>query len=101
MSDERKAYIASIVANGLSGEEKDRLETKRLLSLLREIDDDQVIILTSYLQRHWNDEEFCERHDAVLAPRYVSNMSNPQPSPHFHTIPNSPENDFSSLRNSA
>lgn len=69
LSDERKAYIASIVATGLSGDERERLEAKRLLSLLREIDDDQVIILTSHLHRHWDDDEFHERHAAVLEPR--------------------------------
>lgn len=68
ISDERKAYIAAIVANGISGQDKDRIEAKRLLKLLAEIDDDQLVILTSYLHRHHGDAAFRPRHKAVLEP---------------------------------
>jgi hypothetical protein len=66
LSDDRKRYIANLVASGISGDEAERLRAKRLLNLLREIDDDQIIILTSKLRRHLEDQAFHERHAAVL-----------------------------------
>ena len=71
LSDERKAHIATIVANGISGEAKGRIEAKRLLKLLAQIDDDQVVILMSYLDQYREDREFSKRHENLLAPRYV------------------------------
>jgi hypothetical protein len=71
VSDERRAYIASVVSEGLSGDAKDRIQAKRLLRLLAQIDDDQIIILASHLRKNSHDDEFFERHQAVLHP--VSN----------------------------
>lgn len=71
ISGERKAYIAAIVASGISGEARDRIEAKRLLKLLAAIDDDQVVILTSHLHRHRHDDDFWKRHEAVLEPEPV------------------------------
>lgn len=68
ISEERRQHIAKLVTHGVSGDEKDRIEAKRLLSLLKEIDDDQIIILTGYLRRYLNDHDFHERHAAVLEP---------------------------------
>jgi hypothetical protein len=68
ISDERKDYIASIVANGLSGDDKDRLQAKRLLKLLAQIDDDQIIILASYLRKNDQDNAFRNRHKNILTP---------------------------------
>jgi hypothetical protein len=68
LSEDRKRQIANVAAAGISGDEMARLQAKRLLGLLREIDDDQVIILTSKLKRHFNDKPFRERHQAVLGP---------------------------------
>jgi len=68
VSDERKEYIASIVANGLSGNEQDCLRAKRLLKLLAEVDDGQIIVLASYLHKNIEDDAFRERHKAVLDP---------------------------------
>jgi hypothetical protein len=68
ISDERKRYIARLVAEGISGDEKQRIESKRLMELLEEVDDDQIVILTSYLSRHHDDDAFREKHAAVLAP---------------------------------
>lgn len=66
MTDERKAYIASIVANGLSGDDQEQIDAKRLLKLLGEIDDDQVILLCKYLDRYCEDEEWVEKHEALI-----------------------------------
>lgn len=40
LSEERRAYITQLVANGITGDEKARIEAKRLLNLLEQIDDD-------------------------------------------------------------
>jgi hypothetical protein len=66
LSPERLAQIANLVAYGMSGDERERLEAKRLLDLMEEIDDDQIIILTSYLHRHSRDENFRQLHRSVL-----------------------------------
>ena len=47
LSNERKEYIANAVANGITGEAKDGLESKRLLNLLGELDDAEIIVLSS------------------------------------------------------
>lgn len=68
LSEERRAYITQLVANGITGDEKARIEAKRLLNLLEQIDDDQIIILTSYLHRHRNDDEWRQKHATILKP---------------------------------
>ena len=68
LTEERRDYIANLVTYGLTGDEKARIEAKRLLSLLNEIDDAQIISLTSKLHRHRSDSEFFSTHEAVLAP---------------------------------
>ena len=67
LSDERRIYIANLVATGITGAEKERLESKRLLNLLRELDDAEIIVLASNLQKN-QDDEFWNRHDTVLHP---------------------------------
>jgi hypothetical protein len=68
LSEARKEYIANVVAHGIAGDEKDRLESKRLLTLLREIDDAQVITLASYLSKYSRDPTFHQTHAAILNP---------------------------------
>lgn len=67
LSAERQEQIASLVSSGLLGDHKERIEAKRLLQLLRQIDDDQIVILASYLHKNQNDE-FRAKHAAVLDP---------------------------------
>lgn len=68
LSQDRIDYISRIVALGLTGEEKDRIQAKRLLNILDEIDDDQIIILSSYLQKNRGDKDFVTKHAAILRP---------------------------------
>lgn len=68
LSEERRAYITQLVANGITGDEKARIEAKRLLNLLEQIDDDQIIIMASYLDRHDDDNEWRQKHAAILEP---------------------------------
>lgn len=48
LTPERMAYIATAVANGLTDDTLAHLETKRLLSILAEVNDVEIIILKSY-----------------------------------------------------
>ncbi len=68
LSQDRIDYISRIVALGLTGEEKDRIQAKRLLNILDEIDDDQIIILSGYLRKNHDDKEFAKKHAAILRP---------------------------------
>ena len=72
LSEERKRYIADLVASGIIGDDVGRLQAKRLLALLAEIDDDQIIILASNLQKHRHDLGFRERHHATLTPKVAA-----------------------------
>jgi len=71
-TDERRQYIARVVADGLSGDDRKRIESKRLLRLLSELDDDQLIILSSYLRRNMQNDSFIATHRHLLGPRNVS-----------------------------
>lgn len=68
LSPERLTYIAKLVADGMRAEESEKAQYKRLLRLLGAIDDDQIVILASYLHKHLHDDEFRERHKSVLEP---------------------------------
>lgn len=48
----RIAQIAELVANGLASDEAEIVRRKRLLALLGEIDDDEIIVLTAYGQTY-------------------------------------------------
>lgn len=68
LSSERLEYIAALVARGLTSDEQEEIEAKRLLKLLDDVDDDQIVILQSKLHRHIGSAEFYERHQEVLEP---------------------------------
>lgn len=68
LSPERQDYIATIVANGITADEKARIEARRMLKLLREIDDDQIIILAGRLLRNERDTAFHDCHAAIFDP---------------------------------
>jgi hypothetical protein len=70
LSDERLEYLASLLKNSLSEEQLSYIESKRLLALLSELNDMEVIILAS---RHWgntpaSNPSFWEQHEQVLRP---------------------------------
>lgn len=69
VTEERKEYIASIIKSSLSEEQMEYVEYKKLLSLLGELNDIEVIILTSYERYHTDDRnDFFEKHQAILTP---------------------------------
>jgi len=67
LSDERRGYLASAIANGISSEDVEFFESKHLLRILGEINDVEVIILRFYLVYAFpGDEEYREKHKAIL-----------------------------------
>ncbi|MDO9222473.1 MAG: hypothetical protein Q7U20_02040 [Caulobacter sp.] len=68
LSDQRRQYIATIVAEGLKGGARTQIEAKRMLRLLEQIDDDQVIILAGYTYKFGRNLDYVERHKAILRP---------------------------------
>ncbi|MDR4468847.1 MAG: hypothetical protein MRJ68_11210 [Nitrospira sp.] len=71
LSEERLAYLASLLGGNITDSTISYEETKRLLALLGQINDVEIIILASHdIMRHpQRDPEFWERHKAALTPR--------------------------------
>lgn len=71
-SQERLEHIANVIANGLSEEELQQAEAKRMLWLLGQINDSEVILLRSRLVMTSEDveadAEFRNKHAELLAP---------------------------------
>lgn len=66
-SDERRGYLASIIARGLASEDITFAESKELTKLLGELSDIEVIWLRSYqVNTIGGDEEFRTKHAEVL-----------------------------------
>jgi len=77
-SEERREYIASLIANSLSREEIEFQESKHLLRILGEINDIEVIWLRFYLDpMRGGDEDFRNKHNGILSPVSAS-MGMPQ-----------------------
>ncbi|MEQ1202935.1 hypothetical protein ABLT98_03700 [Acinetobacter baumannii] len=69
LSNERREYIANIVANGISDEEKNYADSKYILKLLGELNDQEVIWLRFFLHPTFDgDEEFRQQHQNVIEP---------------------------------
>lgn len=51
MSEGRRKYIVGAVANGIAAEDKRKLQHKRLLSMLAEIDDEELVLLLAHQSR--------------------------------------------------
>jgi len=71
-SQERLEHIASVVANGISQDELNQGQTKRMLWLLGQLNDAEVVILRSKLALTREDfdldSEFRDKHEQLLAP---------------------------------
>lgn len=69
LTDERRDYIAAVIANSLSTENVKYIDSKHLLRMLGEINDIEVIWLRFYLHPSMDgDQEFRARHQNVLQP---------------------------------
>jgi hypothetical protein len=65
-SQERLEYLASVLERSLSTEKIQHLKTKRLLSILSELNDIEVIILQSYNYEGCKNDEFKEKHEQIF-----------------------------------
>ena len=69
LSDERRRYIANLIANGLTSDDVDSSESKHLLRILGEINDIEVVWLRFYREPYMGgDEAFRKTHEKVLKP---------------------------------
>jgi hypothetical protein len=67
-SDERREYIANLLKNSLTSNDLEHVEEKKLLSLLGELNDPEVLFL-KYQSLHGNEkQDFQLAHSAVLMP---------------------------------
>lgn len=78
LTDERRDYIASLVASSLSSADIAYEESKRLLRILGEINDVEVIWLRFFLKPATSeDQPFREKHKAILT-RVAAHIGAPQ-----------------------
>jgi hypothetical protein len=69
LSDERRQYIASMIANSLSSEAIAHEESRHLLRILGELNDIEIIWLRSHVdQAIGGDQEFRSKHREILLP---------------------------------
>jgi hypothetical protein len=69
LSDERREYIASLVANGIASTEIEYHESKHLLRLLGELSDIELIWLRFYFNSEFgSDENFREKQKNIISP---------------------------------
>ena len=78
LSDERRQYLASLIANSISPEAIAQEESRHLLRILSELSDVEVVWLRFYVdQAMGGDREFREKHRDILRPASRS-MGQPQ-----------------------
>lgn len=72
LTEDRTGYIAALLKNSLTNEELEHIEYKRLLTLLGQLNDAEIIILISYSYTRFMGEEdletteFFNKHDDLL-----------------------------------
>lgn len=70
LSQERRRYLANLLAKGLSEEELNHARAKKLLRLLESLTDQEIIWLKYFsLADRGEEDEFYEQHEALLEPR--------------------------------
>lgn len=70
LSGERRGQIASFLANALTDEDLEHAQHKRLLQLLGELNDTEIVILKSYQIGVEERDQFVRRHlETVVGPR--------------------------------
>ena len=68
MTDPRRQYIASLLKNSIANEELSHIEEKKLLSLLGEMNDAEILTLKLYSLHSDRRREFSELHKELFAP---------------------------------
>lgn len=68
LSEDRRNYIASILKNSLTEEELDHIHEKKLLSILGELNDAEIIFLRYESLRRPERDTYYENHETILSP---------------------------------
>lgn len=68
LSDERRERIASLVKNALSKEEINLIESKKLLLVLSQLNDFEILLLRSYVEPLGKETDFTKAHAEELQP---------------------------------
>lgn len=69
LSNERRQYLAAVIAKSLSSERIQYMESRHLLRILNEVNDIEIVWLRSYLiSTLQGDETFRNKHRQVLSP---------------------------------
>jgi hypothetical protein len=73
LTDERREYIATLLKNSLAADELDHVHDKKLLWLLGELNDAEIIILRSFGLPHGDRRKFVDAHESVVQapPAYI------------------------------
>jgi len=97
LTDERRDYISSLVANSISSDDIEHYESKHLLRILGELNDIEIIWLRFYLNPVMNDDtEFREKHNHLLNP-VAAHFGSAQPELDKSTLQNSYKEHLASL----
>lgn len=75
LTDERKQYIASLLKNSLSKDDLSHIGQKKLLAILNELNDAEIIMLQYRSLTPWEEDEFWEQHEHVLKAPFTSDES--------------------------
>ncbi len=79
LSDERREYIANLIANSISLDNLEYIEARHLLRILGEVNDIEVIWLRFFLYPMLKgDEAFRRKHKAILEPVVATMTSTPE-----------------------
>jgi hypothetical protein len=69
LTDERRKYISNVVANGVDNETIEYLESKFILKLLQELNEQEIIWLRFFMvPTIGGDDEFRKKHRNILGP---------------------------------
>lgn len=97
LSEERRNYLSSIVANSIKSEDIEFFESKHLLRILGELNDIEIIWLRFYLNPLVNgDNEFREKHAHIIN-QVVATVGAPQPVIDKSTLQNSYKEHLASI----
>ena len=69
ITNERREYIAKIVKNGIEDEKIEYIDSKYIMRIIQELNDNEIIWLRFYLNSTiGGDEEFRNKHNNILQP---------------------------------
>ncbi|MAT15820.1 MAG: hypothetical protein CMJ46_11200 [Planctomyces sp.] len=82
LTEERTEHLANLLAHGFTTDQLDYAQTKRLLWLLGQLSDEEIVILRSSLAKNAADDEadsdFREKNDELLRGRHLKEDTPPE-----------------------